>query len=260
MSRKLDNAVSLYLEGIRDGNYIEAVNKYTGKFYKQHSTGVKDGKEGFIEFFSGFVANNPSRDIQIIRKLEDENHVFVQAYQDINNGKAQWVTMDFFDYDEDDKIIEHWDVIAKYNHKTATGRTSIDGFTKLEDIDKTQENKELVKNLLQDVFMADGDPSKIGQYISKEQYLQHSDEVEDGLEAFQTYSRMTNSSLVYDEIVLLVGQGNFVASLSRSTWIIDGSTQAYAMVDLFRIENGLIVEHWDNAEPVPEENVNSGKF
>ncbi len=38
--------------------------------------------------------------------------------------------------------------------------------------------------------------------------------------------------------------------------------QALAQVDIFRIENGLVVEHWDNSEPVPpeEEWVNSGKF
>ena len=52
MGQKLNNAKSLYLEGIRDGNYREAVEKYTGERYTQHSTGVKDGKEGFIEFFA----------------------------------------------------------------------------------------------------------------------------------------------------------------------------------------------------------------
>ncbi|NNC90936.1 MAG: polyketide cyclase, partial [Acidimicrobiia bacterium] len=58
--------------------------------------------------------------------------------------------------------------------------------------------------------------------------------------------------------VLLVGQGNFVATLCRATWL----DAEYAQVDIFRIDDGLIVEHWDNAEPVPpsEELVNSGKF
>jgi predicted SnoaL-like aldol condensation-catalyzing enzyme len=31
------------------------------------------------------------------------------VYQSLNDGEAEWVTTDFFDTDENDKIIEHWD-------------------------------------------------------------------------------------------------------------------------------------------------------
>ncbi len=72
MSRKIDNATGLYLEGIRDGKPREAVTKYTGDHYTQHSTGAGDGCDGFIEFFEPFVERNPVRDIQVIRALEDE--------------------------------------------------------------------------------------------------------------------------------------------------------------------------------------------
>jgi len=58
MSKRLDNAMNLYLEGIRDGKAREAVTKYTGARYTQHSTGVKDGIEGFVEFFEPFIARN----------------------------------------------------------------------------------------------------------------------------------------------------------------------------------------------------------
>ncbi len=107
MHPKLQNARHLYLEGIRDGHYREAVEAYTGDRYTQHSTGVKDDKEGFIEFFSEFVERSPRRDIQIVRGWVDRQYVFLQAYQNINDGEAEWVTTDFFDTDEHDKIIEH---------------------------------------------------------------------------------------------------------------------------------------------------------
>ena len=29
MGKRLDNAKALYMEGVRDGNYVEAINKYT---------------------------------------------------------------------------------------------------------------------------------------------------------------------------------------------------------------------------------------
>ena len=54
MSKKLENATNLYMEGIRDGNARQAVTKYTGKRYTQHSTGVRNGIEGFVAFFEPF--------------------------------------------------------------------------------------------------------------------------------------------------------------------------------------------------------------
>ena len=259
-SQKLQNAKNLYLEGIRDGNARKAINQYTGDRYTQHSTGVKDGKEGFIEFFEPFIKRNPKRDIQIIRGLVDGQYVFLHVYQSLNDGAAQWVTTDFFDTDENDKIIEHWDVIAEYADRTPSGHTSIDGPTEITDLDKTEENKELVRNLLKDALMVGGNPENLSRYISEEEYIQHNKEVADGLGHFQKLAQMPNRPLNYQEIVLCVGQGNFVATLSRATWKDEQMEQEYAQVDLFRIENGKVVEHWDNVEPVPENNVNSGKF
>lgn len=257
MGQKLENAKNLYLEGIRDGKAREAVTKYTGARYTQHSTGVKDGIEGFVEFFEPFIERNPKRDIQIVRGWEDGQYVFLQAYQSLNDGDAQWVTTDFFDTDENDKIIEHWDVISEYAENTPSGHTSTDGATEIADLDKTEDNKQVVRNLIRDVMMREN-PQNIDNYISSETYIQHNKEVADGLEHFKPLALADNPPLLYSEIVLLVGQGNFVATLCKATW--EGAP--YAQVDIFRLEDGLIVEHWDNVEPVPpeEEWANSGKF
>jgi len=44
-----------------------------------------------------------------LRALEDGQYVFLHVFQSLNNGEAEWVTTDFFDTDEDGKIVEHWD-------------------------------------------------------------------------------------------------------------------------------------------------------
>ena len=86
--------------------------------------------------------------------------------------------------------------------------------------------------------------------------LQHNPEVADGRDHFAKLARAENRPLNYDEIVLCVGSGNFVATLAKANW--EGAP--LAQVDIFRLEDGRIVEHWDNSEPVPEHDVNSGKF
>lgn len=255
MNPKLKHAKALYLEGILEGRAEEAVTQYTGARYTQHSTGVKDGREGFIEFFTDFFERNPVRDIQIVRGWVDGQYVFLQAYQSLNHGEWEYVTTDFFDTDADDKIIEHWDVIAPFSGPNPAGRTPVDGPTEVTDLDKTEENKALVRAMIETVLMRGGEPARVGEFVA-EDYLQHNAEVPDGLDAFRTLVTAPDRPLWYDRIVLLVGSGNFVATLCEAHW--DGAP--YAQVDIFRVHDGKIVEHWDNAEPVPETDVNSGKF
>ena len=258
MSQKINNARSLYLEGIRDGNYEAAIEKYTGARYTQHSTGVKDGKEGFLEFFERFMKNHPKRDIQIIRSIEDGQYVFLHVYQNLDEGKSEWVTTDFFDTDKNDKIIEHWDVISAYSPSNPSGHSSIDGPTEVVDMDRTETNKEIVRNLVKDILMAGGNPEKIDDYISSDSYIQHNKEVPDGLEYFKTLALAKDKPLIYTDLFLLVGQGNFVSTLSRTEW----EGKPFARVDIFRLDQGLVVEYWDNIEPILPESewVNSGKF
>ncbi|MEL6303956.1 MAG: nuclear transport factor 2 family protein [Bacteroidota bacterium] len=256
MSQKLENAKNLYLEGIRDGN-IEVVKKYTGDRYTQHSTGVADGPEGFMEFFSGFLERTKNRDIRLIRTLEDGRFVFVHAYQDIDNGTAKWITTDMFDTDANDKIIEHWDVIAQYRepHETVSGNDMILGDFELKDLDKTEENKAIIRNFLVDV-MQNKNHNALNQYVSSEKYIQHNPTLPNGIEALANF--LATQTFTYDFVFHVMGQGNHVVSYSKVTY----NTVEHALFDIFRLEDGKIVEHWVNVERIPprKEWANTGKF
>ncbi|MFK8029861.1 MAG: nuclear transport factor 2 family protein [Gammaproteobacteria bacterium] len=259
-SRKIENAKGLYMDGIRDGNVREAVTNYTGDRYTQHSTGVADGIEGFVAFFDEFVVRNPVRDIRIVRALEDGQYVFVQAYQDINNGQAKWITTDLFDTDENDKIIEHWDVISAVSETSVSGHTQIDGPTEVTDLEATEKNKAVVTEFLTEVLI-NGNFDRATEYVSAETYIQHNPQVADGLDGFARFANglaEQGLSMRYHNIFKLIGQGNFVVSYSKMSM---GDDQ-FAVFDIFRLENGLIVEHWDNMEMIlPEDQWgNSGKF
>ncbi|MEM1287669.1 MAG: hypothetical protein AAGH60_04900 [Pseudomonadota bacterium] len=251
------NAISLYMEGIRDGNARDAVTKYTGERYTQHSTGVADGVEGFVAFFEPFIARNPGRDIRTVRALQDGRHVFLQAYQNINDGEAEWITTDFFDSDAEGKIIEHWDVIAAVKPPNPSGHTQWDGPTEVTDLDKTEANKALVADFIQ-TCLIERQIDRMADFISADTYIQHNPDVPDGLKHFLALASKPDDPLTYQECFMMVGEGNFVATLNRARW----EDQDLCQVDLFRVEDGKIVEHWDNSEPVPpkQEWANSGKF
>jgi high affinity sulfate transporter 1 len=251
-----DNALALYLLAIRDGHPRAAASAYTGAHLVQHSTGVRDGADGFVEFFEPFIERNPVRYVRIVRSIEDGRHVFLHVFQSLNHGESEWVTTDFFDTDSDDRVIEHWDVVAPYTGPTESGRTAIDGPTEISDLDRTDENKATVRKMIKKVLMPGGKPSRVDRYFS-DTYVRHNDELSDGVRSFHDLAA-ARDALAYDEIVLLVGEGSFVATLCR----VRKGDVAYAQTDIFRLQHGLIVEHWANSEVVlPEEQwVNSGKF
>ena len=106
LGQGIDNATNPYLDAIRHGDYEQAINRYAGQRYTQHSTPVKDGKAGFIEFFADFVERNPIRDIEILRGFEDGPYVFLHVLQTLNDGEFRYVTADIFDTDDDGKLID----------------------------------------------------------------------------------------------------------------------------------------------------------
>ncbi len=261
MSAKIDHVTRLYLEGIRDGNPRQAITAYSGDRYTQHSTGVADGIEGFLAFFEPFMKRNPKREIEIVRAIEDGRHVFVHAYQRLNDGESEWVTTDLFDTDGQDLIVEHWDTITPFAHESVNGHTQVDGATDITDLDHTEENKKIVRAFLETMIRGGGALDRLPDFLSSESYVQHNPEIADGIDGlvdFSVRSLAAGTAMTYDEIVHLVGQGNFVATYSRAA----RGGEAYAAFDLFRLAGGRIVEHWDNWEKIapPEDWNNSGKF
>jgi predicted SnoaL-like aldol condensation-catalyzing enzyme len=260
MGARVNNAKSLYLTGIRDGKPADAISRYAGERYTQHSTVVKDGKEGFVEFFTDWTSRNPDRDIEIVRAFEDGRYVFLHVTQSLDGGASRWVTADIFDTDDQARMIEHWDIISEWVDETASGHTQFDGPTEPTDLDKTAQNKALVGAFIENV-LTKGQADRITDYISTETYIQHNPLIADGLDglgAFLTSLAGDGKSMAYKETYLLIGSGDFVAALSR----LDFAGTEMAAIDLFRVSGGKIVEHWDVMEPVPAEDelVNSGKF
>lgn len=259
-TKKLHHASGLYLDGIRDGRIEDALEAHTGARYTQHSTGVGDGREGFAAFFGPFLERNPVRHIEVVRAIEDGPYVFLHVYQSLNNGESQWVTADLFDTDANDRVIEHWDVIQAFETQTASGRSMVDGPTEIEDLDKTAANKALIRDFC-DAVLIGGKYDRVTEFISTEQYDQHNPAVADGLDGFGAYAAAMAEqglSMRYWKVHKLIGQGNFVVTLSH----MQMGQSHFCVFDIFRLKDGLIVEHWDVTEKIlaPEEWNNQGKF
>ena len=105
------NAIAFYKMAY-EGNPREAVKQYLGDTYIQHNPDVADGAEGFIAYFERMRSEYPDKSIEFVRCIGEGDFVALHTHQTWP-GNDQYVTMDFFRFNEDGKICEHWDAIQQ---------------------------------------------------------------------------------------------------------------------------------------------------
>ncbi|MCF0111716.1 MAG: ester cyclase [Erysipelotrichaceae bacterium] len=105
-------------------------------------------------------------------------------------------------------------------------------------------------------YFNEHDESAIEQYLSAP-YVQHNPHVADGIEAFynEFHNRFTGDMKNSRTEVKRVAAGNdivYIHNLLKRSPEVKG----HAAVDIFRFENGRIVEHWDVIQTMPEHSEN----
>ena len=113
------NAIAFYRMAYL-GEPAEAVKQYVGAAYIQHNPLVEDGKEGFIAYFEEMARAYPDKKIEFVRAVAEDALVALHTHQVWPDGD-EYVTMDFFRFDENGKIVEHWDSIQEIPRETKSG-------------------------------------------------------------------------------------------------------------------------------------------
>lgn len=115
------NAIAFY-QMAYEGNPKKAVELYLGDEYIQHNPDVADGLQGFIDYFDRMQEEYPEKSIEFVRCIGEGNLVALHTHQTWP-GNDQYVTMDFFRFDENGKICEHWDAIQQIPEHSANPNT-----------------------------------------------------------------------------------------------------------------------------------------
>lgn len=254
LSNQKEKAIEL-LKSIETGDQ-GSVSYINPEKYIQHNLMVADGLAGF-----GAVLQNAPEGgfkVEVVRAFEDGDFVFAQTIYDFFGPK---IGFDIFRF-EDGLIVEHWDNMIEVQSPNPSGRTQTDGATEVTDLDKTNDNKKVVKAFIDDVLLG-GQMDKLTTYINPEKYLQHNPAVADGLNGFgaaMQYFAENGLVMEYSDNHMVLGEGNFVLAVSEGKF---GKGDHTAYYDLFRLEKGQIVEHWDVIEtilPRSEWKNENGKF
>ena len=228
--------------------------------YIQHNLAYGTGRDAFVGSVAYLASAPVKTTVKNIRAFEDGNKVFLQTIYNFA-GAGEQVAFDIFRFDKNGKIAEHWDNLTAKADPNPSGRTQIDGMMELKDLDKTEANRELVKNFLYDVMQGNC-PEKTPDYFDGDTYIQHNTAIADGLSglgaALATMAEQ-NIQMIYNTVHHVLAQGNFVLAVSEGTF--GGAPTSY--YDLWRVENGKIAEHWDVMETIADKSTwqnQNGKF
>lgn len=119
-----------------------------------------------------------------------------------------------------------------------------------------EQNKKIVIDFYEGVFLKHQVKEYADRYIG-DQYIQHNPHVPDGKAPFVNYfiGHFKENPEAKSVIKRAVAEGNLVFLHVHSTQ--NAQDRGVAIVDIFRVENGKIVEHWDVQQAIPEQSANS---
>ena len=223
--------------------------------YIQHNPQTHEGSEGLAALFQRLAKTSPR--VNVVRAFEDGDFVFGHTEYDFSTRRIGFEVFRF----EDGQAVEHWDNIQPRLGPNQSGHSMVDGETKSTDLELTEANRAKVGEFVETVLIGGG-LEKLTDFINADAFVEHNpgltDSVDD-LRAALSASSDSGRRIDYQKLHRLLAEGSFVLSVCEGNY--DGMHSAF--YDLFRLDKGKIVEHWDTLEkvaPRSEWKNDNGKF
>jgi predicted SnoaL-like aldol condensation-catalyzing enzyme len=123
------------------------------------------------------------------------------------------------------------------------------------DAAQMEANKKTVAALY-DAVLNQKDFDKASQYLGP-RYTQHNPNAADGPEGLKGFVAFLKDKFPNNksEIKRIFADGDYVIVHVHA--VREPGTRGNAIVDIFKLENGKVVEHWDVVQPIPEKAANN---
>lgn len=255
MTTKRKEQICTLLKGIETGDEASVAVVHPDK-YIQHNPQTHEGGVGLAELFKQLAKSSPR--VNVVRVFSDGDFVFAHTEYDFSNSNVGFEIFRF----EGDLTVEHWDNIQIRKGPNPSGHTMVDGPTEAIDLDRTEQNREIVRSFVDEILI-NGQFEQLDHFIDEECYTEHNPRIGDGLMALHSALSEPESNngiiIQYDRNHRLLAEGEFVLSVSEG--FLNGIHSSF--YDLYRVTRGKLVEHWDTTEAIPPRSQwknDNGKF
>lgn len=218
-------AVFNALNGLFVQKNTSAIDQYWADPYLQHNPVAASGVATFKSFMAPFVTQS-SFNYEMLRIYAECDLVVVQG-----RYSGTGLIFDMFRV-ANGKLVEHWDSDSNQS-------STADGPSEVQDLAATHSNRETIDQLYAKGLIPN-DQGIIAGYFANNAVIHRTN-------SNDFINHLTRSAIRYSEVHRVIADGNFVFVLAEAK--LNG--QSYALYDLYRLDEGVIVEHWDSRRKVP---------
>lgn len=218
---------------------VETALRHFDVRFVQHAPFVAGGVEGLRRHLLG---SSPDQlKLTLVRAIEDGPLVVAQMLSEAS-GENLFHVYRF----QNGLIAEQWTFSSPTAPPNQSGHTQLDGPTEPKDLGETEKNKAIVTRYYKTFHLA-GHHERNPEFFTGDRMIRHEPGVRDGLGEFLRDVASLMQHRTIDAIKLVVGQGDLVFIAATGTH----EARACVYLDLYRVENSSIVEHWGFPQPVP---------